>query len=38
MGTHSSSKQLMGLELNLSVHAIYIKILITYKKIEQKIT
>lgn len=29
MGTHSSSKPLMGLELNLSVHVIYIKISVT---------
>lgn len=36
MGTHSSSKPLMGLELNLSVHVIYIKIPITCKKIEEK--
>lgn len=29
MGTHSSSKPLLGLELNLSVYIIYIEIAIT---------
>lgn len=29
MGTNCSSKPLMGLELNLSVHIVYMKILIT---------
>ena len=38
MGTHSGSKPLMGLELNLSVHIINIKISITWKKIEDKYT
>lgn len=36
MGTHSSSEPLMGLELNLSVHVIDIKISITWKDTEEK--
>lgn len=36
MGTHCSSKPLMGLELNLSIHIIYIKIPITWKNMEER--
>lgn len=35
MGTHSSSEPLMRLELNLSVHVIYIKIPVTCENTEE---
>lgn len=38
MGTHSSSEPLMRLELNLSVHVIYIKIPVTCENTEEKPT
>lgn len=36
MGTHSSSKPLVGLEFNLSVYVIYMEILITCRRKEKK--
>lgn len=36
MGTHSSSKPLVGLELNLSVHVIYVEMSVTWRNTEEE--